>query len=164
VESTTVLRALAPFVFLSGFGTLVSLSANYLGEARRRLPVAVVTVLINLVLDLVLVPRIGVLGGCIGTDVAYALYAPAHLVICRRTLGLDLRPAARTFLRTILAGCALTGILLLFGDSLSRFWLTGLGGLAGVAVFAAVLWVTREVSVSEARAAATGLPIVRRLL
>jgi peptidoglycan biosynthesis protein MviN/MurJ (putative lipid II flippase) len=159
-----VLRALTPFVFLSGFGSLVSISANFLGEARRRVPVAIMTVLVNLGLDLVLVPRMGVIGGCVGTDVAYALYAPAHLFICQRALQIDLRPAARTFIRTTLAGAAMTGILILFGDSLSRFWLTALGGLAGVAVFAAVLWITREVSITEARAAAAGVPIVRRLL
>jgi O-antigen/teichoic acid export membrane protein len=163
-ESASVLRALAPYVFLLGFGSLVSISANYLGEARRRIPVAIVTVLVNLVLDLVLVPRIGVIGACVGTDVAYALYAPAHLLICQRALQIDLRPVARTFIRTTLAGTAMTGILFLFGASLSRFWLIPLGGLAGVGVFAAVLWVTGEVSVSEARAALDGVPFARRLL
>jgi O-antigen/teichoic acid export membrane protein len=163
-ESASVLRALAPFVFLSGFGSLVSVSANYLGEARRRIPVAIMTVLVNLVLDLVLVPRIGVIGGCVGTDVAYAVYAPAHLFICQRALQIDLQPAARTFIRTTLAGAAMTGILILFGDSLSRFWLIPLGGVAGVVVFAAVLWVTGEVSASEARAALAGIPVARRLL
>jgi O-antigen/teichoic acid export membrane protein len=163
-ESASVLRALAPYVFLIGFGSLVSISANYLGEARRRVPVAIVTVLVNLGLDLLLVPRIGVIGACVGTDVAYALYAPAHLLICQRALQIDLRPAARTFIRTTLAGAALTGILILFGDSLSRFWLIPLGGLAGVGVFAAVLWVTGEVSVAEARTALGSIPFARRLL
>jgi O-antigen/teichoic acid export membrane protein len=163
-ESATVLRALAPFVFLIGFGTLVSLSANYLGEARRRLPVAIVTVIVNLVLDLVLVPRIGVLGGCVGTDVAYALYAPAHLVICQRTLRFDLRPAARTFVRTALAGCALTGVLFLFGDSLSHVWRVVLGGFVGVSVFTTVLWLTGEITAGEARIALARVPLVRRLV
>ena len=58
----------------------------------------------------------------------------------------------------------MTGILILFGDSLSRFWLIPLGGVAGVVVFAAVLWVTGEVSASEARAALAGIPVARRLL
>ncbi len=163
-ESATVLRALAPFVFLIGFGTLVSLSANYLGEARRRLPVAIATVIVNLVLDLVLVPRIGVLGGCVGTDVAYALYAPAHLVICQRTLRFDLRPAARTFLRTTLAGCVLTGVLFLFGDSLSHFWRIPVGGLVGLLAFSIVLWLTGEITRSEVRNTLGLVPIVHRLV
>ena len=160
-ESASVLRALAPYIFLSGFGALVSVSANYLGEARRRVPVAMVTVLINLVVDMLLVPRIGVLGGAWGTDAAFALYAPAHLFICQRVLDLDLRPTALTFARTSLAGVAMTAVLLLFGDSLQRLWMTALGGLLGVAAFGLVLWLTREVTVSEARAVLADVPGAR---
>jgi stage V sporulation protein B len=157
-ESAAVLRALAPYIFLMGFGALVSVSANYLGEARKRVPVAILTVLINCAIDLVLVPKIGVVGGAWGTDVAFAVYVPAHLWICQRALGLDLGPTAVTLARTALAGAALTGVLLLFGDSLHRLWLTAIGGVVGVVVFGLVLWLTREVSVSEARAVLADLP------
>lgn len=163
-KSAAVLRALAPYVFLLGFGMLVSLSANYLGEARRRLPVAIVTVVVNLTLDLLLVPRIGVLGGCVGTDVAYAVYAPAQLVICQRVLRLDLRPAAYTFLRTTLAGGVLTGLLFVFGDSLTHLWQIPVGGVVGVSGFAAVLLLTGEITTAEARIVLARTPIVRNLL
>jgi O-antigen/teichoic acid export membrane protein len=160
-ESASVLRALSPYIFLSGFGALVSISANYLGEARKRVPVAAVTVLINCVMDLLLVPRIGVLGGAWGTDAAFALYCPAHLVICQRALHLDLHPTLVTFARTTLAGAALTGVLFLFGDSLHQLWMTALGGVLGIVVFAIVLWITREVTVSEARKVLAGMPVAR---
>jgi O-antigen/teichoic acid export membrane protein len=160
-ESASVLRALSPYIFLSGFGALVSVTANYLGEARRRVPVAIVTVLINTAIDLVLVPRIGVLGGAWGTDAAFALYVPAHLLICQRALHLDLRPTALTFARTALAGAALTGTLLLFGDALDRLWLTAIGGVLGAVVFCLVLWATRELSVSDARTLLAELPARR---
>ena len=151
--SVGVLRALSPYVFLLGFGTLVSISVNYLGEGARRVPVALVTLGVNVGLDLWLVPKLGAIGGAIGTDVAYALYAPAHLYLCQRSLGLDLRPALLTFARTSLAGAALTGVLLLFGDplSLGEVWRTALGGLVGLVVFGIVLWMTREVSSAEVR-------------
>jgi O-antigen/teichoic acid export membrane protein len=163
-ESTPVLRALAPYIFMSGFGALVSISANYLGQAPRRVPIAMGTVVINLVLDLLLVPRIGVVAGAIGTDAAFALYAPAQLLLCQRALGLDLRPTAVTFTRTLVAGGAATGVLLVFGDSLARVWLTALGGALGLIVFGLVLWLTREVSVSEVRAVLAGLPGARRVM
>jgi O-antigen/teichoic acid export membrane protein len=163
-ESASVLRALAPYIFMSGFGALVSMSANYLGQAPRRVPIAIGTLLINLVLDLVLVPRIGVIAGAIGTDAATALYVPAQLLVCRTALGLDLRPAAATLGRTLLAGSAMTGVLLLFGDSLGRVWLTALGGVLGTIAFCVVLWVTREVDASELRAMLTAVPGARRLV
>jgi O-antigen/teichoic acid export membrane protein len=163
-ESASVLRWLAPYIFMSGFGALVSVSANYLGQAPRRVPIAIATLLINLILDLVLVPRIGVIAGAIGTDVAFALYVPAQLLVCRAELNLDLRPTALTLGRTVLAGSATTGLLLLFGDSLARVWLTALGGVLGVVVFCAVLWLTREVMLWEVRAMLAAVPGARRLV
>lgn len=163
-ESATVLRVLAPYIFLGGFGALVSISANYLGEARRRVPIAIAAALVNLIVDLILVPRIGVIGGAIGTDLAFALYAPAHLLICQRALDLDLRPAARTFLRTTLAGAAMTGALLLFGDSVSHLWRLPAGALVGLGLFVLVLWATRELSGAEARELIERQPRLRRLL
>ena len=39
--SAAILRALTPYIFLSGIGPLATVSVNYLGEARRRVPIAV---------------------------------------------------------------------------------------------------------------------------
>ena len=163
VQSVSVLRGLAPFVFLSGFGSLVSIGANFLGEASKRVPVAIATMLINVGLDLLLVPRLGVIGGAVGTDAAYALYAPAHLYICQRALGIDLRPAVRTFARTALAGALMTGVLLLFGDSiaLSQIPRTALGGVLAIAVFVLILYLTEEVTMDDVRLVFAALPFTR---
>ncbi|HEX3511616.1 MAG TPA: oligosaccharide flippase family protein [Solirubrobacteraceae bacterium] len=161
-KSAAVLRALAPCIFLMGFGALVSVSANYLGEARRRVPVAIATVLINLVLDLLLVPSIGVIGGAIGTDASYALYVPAHLAICQRILHLDLRPAARTLARSLLAGAAMTGVLLLAGDSLDEPWQIPLGAIGGSAAFVLTIAMTGELTFTEMRALVSAAPMVGR--
>ena len=147
--SVEVLRVLAPFVFLVGFGPMVSGTVNYLGQARKRVPVAFATTAINVIVDFVLVPRIGVVGGAIGTDLAYLLYAPAHLVICRQALGLDLRATARTFVRTLVAGAAMTGVLLLIGAPLSEPWRIVLGGVAGLSVYGAILMLSGEVTRAE---------------
>ena len=94
-ESAEVLRALGPFVFLLGLGPLASLAVNYLGEARRRVPIAIVTVVVNVVIDLVLIPEIGIVGAAIGTDVAYAIYVPAHLWLCWKLVELPLQATRR---------------------------------------------------------------------
>jgi O-antigen/teichoic acid export membrane protein len=161
-KSATVLRALAPCIFLMGIGALVSVSANYLGEARRRVPIAIATVILNLVLDLILVPRIGVVGGAIGTDAAYALYVPGHLVICQRILRLDLRAPALTLARSLLAGGVMAGLLALIGGSLAEPWRIPLGGLAGVSAFALVLWRSGEVDRADVRAVCARIPPLRR--
>ena len=153
--SEGVLRALTPYIFLQGLGPLLSVSVNYIGQARRRVPIAVTAVLVNLLIDVILIPRIGVVGGAIGTSAAYALYVPAHFRICRSMLGLEVAPLARTMGRSLLAAAAMAGVMAAFGTS-DLGWIEWIGGLlGGAAAFGAVLLVSREVSRSELRAVRT---------
>jgi O-antigen/teichoic acid export membrane protein len=150
-ESAGVLRALTPYIFLAGLAPLVSLAANYLGAARRRVPIALAALAVNIGLDLVLIPTVGIEGAAIGTGAAFLLYVPAHLWICRERLGFPLRPLGRTFGRALLAAAASAAVLLAFGTGeLSLAEWVG-GGLAGTAVFVLVLLVLREVSPAEVR-------------
>lgn len=149
VESADVLLALAPLVFLKGLGPLVSATINYVGEARRRVPVAVASVVINVVLLLLLVPDVGVVGAAISVDVAYALYVGAHVWLCRKTLGLELGPLGLTFLRAVVASALLALVLLAFGAQ----ELSVLGALAGAVVFVAALVASKEMSIAELSAA-----------
>jgi len=113
--SVDVLRALTPFAVLFGFGSMLSVTANYLGQARRRVPVALATVAINVVLDLILVPSIGVVGGAIGTDCAYLVYVVAHLWICRQKVDLPLGPLLGALARATAAAVAMCAVLFAFG-------------------------------------------------
>jgi O-antigen/teichoic acid export membrane protein len=150
-ESGPALRALAPYVFLVGFGPVLTSALNYVGEGRRRIPIAVGALALNAAIDLVLIPKIGILGAAVGTDVAYGLYAGAHLWLCHRLLGLSLKPIAATTTRALLAAGAMAAVLALAGTgSLSALqWLAGLAG--GGAAFTAVLLLTGEVSPGELR-------------
>lgn len=147
--SVSVLRALAPFVFLSGIGTFITIAVNYVGEARRRVVLSIATVAINAAIDLVLLPRIGVVGGAIGTDVAYSLYIAGHFWICQQVLGIRLTPILVTFVRCMIAAAAMAGAMALVGTSDLSWsqWLTG--SIAGLIAYVLVLTVTRELSRSD---------------
>jgi len=150
-HSESVLRAFAPYVFLGGVGAFLSASANYLGQARRRLVPAIAAVLINVVVDVVLIPRIGIVAGAIGTGLALAVYVPAHLWICVRALAAPLRPLGLALGRSLVAATAMAGVLLAFGTShLSVVdWLVG--GAASVLAYLAVLFLLRELTLRELR-------------
>ena len=154
-ESAGVLRAMSAFVFLQGIAPLVSVSVNYLGEARRRIPIAIAALLVNFAIDIAFLDDIGVIAGGIGTSVAYLLYTGGHLAICRRLLGFSLRALGLTFARSMAAAAAMAGVLALFGThELSvAGWL--LGGTGGVIAFVAVLLVTRELSWAEVSSVVT---------
>ena len=150
-ESADVLRALTPFIFLQGIGPLVSVSVNYLGAARKRVPIAVAAVLVNVGIDLALLGEIGVVAAAIGSSAAYLIYVPGHLLICRRLLGIALRPVAVTVVRSLLACGAAVAVMLAFTGGGVALWEGAVGGLGALAAFCAVIFASGEISVAEAR-------------
>lgn len=160
-ESVPVLRLLALYVFLIGLGPLLSSSVNYLGGAARRVPIAIAALTVNAGIDVLLIPRIGVIGAAIGTNVGFLIYVPAHFWICRSTLGLALRPVAITLGRTALAVAAMALVLLLAGTGDLSLAAWALGGIGAVLTYVGILLLTGEVKRSEVAAAAFWL---RRLL
>ena len=137
-ESAGVLRALAPFIFVSGFTPLLSLGVNYLGEAQRRIPIAVAAVLINLVLSVILTNEIGVLGAAISTNVAITFYTGAHLWLCESLVGLRLRPLLTPAIFALVGAVPMAAIMLLFGPDASILGMI-LGSLLGWAAFGGYL-------------------------
>ena len=148
-ESTDVLRALGPFIFLSGLGPLATTSVNYLGEARRRVPIVAGCAVLHVGLTIALLELIGVTGAAFSLDLAYAIYVAVHLLICARLLDFSIRPLLGTAARTVPAAGALAIVLYGFGtEGLGP--LQWVGGLAlGTVAFVGTLIVVRETSRSE---------------
>lgn len=156
-KSADALRVLAVYVFLAGLAPLVSFSANYLGAAGRRLPIALAALGVNVAVDLVLVPAVGIVGAAVGISLAFALYVPGHLLLCRRLLRFSVRPMITTLLRSLLAAAAMAAVLFAVGtEQLSLAdWLYGATG--AVVAYAATLVATAEIKLSEIRTAGTTL-------
>jgi O-antigen/teichoic acid export membrane protein len=160
-KSADVLRGLAPYALLLAISPLLAGAVNYLGEARRRVPIAIATVLLNLAIDLALLSPIGIVAGAIGTDVAYLLYVGAHFRIVKELVGVRLAPLGRTFLRILAAAGAMAGVLLAFGTSDVSLPALVAGGALGILAYAAVLVAMREVSPEELRRASGVLRAAR---
>jgi O-antigen/teichoic acid export membrane protein len=150
-KSAEVLQILTPYVFLMGISPVVSLAANYLGIATRRIPIVLSTVALNVAIDIALIPRIGIIGGAIGTDIAYTFYVVGHLWICKTAVGLSLRPIAIVLLRATIAAAAMAGVLFAIGTTgiTPAEWV--LGAVGGSLAYGAALIATREVSGAELR-------------
>ena len=146
--SVTTLRVLSASAYLGGLVPLVSLTANYLGDARSRVPLMVGAALLNAIIDVILIPAIGIVAGAIGTAAALAVMVVGHVLICRRHLDLPLAGLAWSALRGGLAATAMGAVLLMFGLNPS-IPLVILGAVASVAVFFAILLVAGELTTSE---------------
>jgi O-antigen/teichoic acid export membrane protein len=156
-EAPEVLRALAPFVLLSGLAQLTTLSVNFLGEAWRRVPIALLMLVVNIAVDVVLLPQLGIVAGAIGTSAAYALWVPAHIWILNRRGGVPVRPFLLTLARCTLAGAAMLGVLALLGTARVSVGLMLLGAVIGPIAYLAVLFVLGEVDRRD-------VALVRRVL
>src|SRR3954447_22877381 len=150
-QSATVLAVLAPFTFFQGFAPLVSLSVNYLGEARRRVPIAVITLFLSVGLDLLLISQFDLVGAAVSTDISYGFYTLAHFWLCKRLLDMPLRPVARDLARCVLAAVAMGLVMAAFGTKTLAWWEIVLGGFAGVTVYIVALLALRAVTVDELR-------------
>jgi O-antigen/teichoic acid export membrane protein len=99
---------------LSGLAPVASKALDYLGAGRERLPFAVAAALVNTIIDIALIPTIGIVGAAVGTDVGIAVFVGGTLFVCRRRFGYtfghlfaDIRPFA---LPAALAAAALTAV------------------------------------------------------
>jgi O-antigen/teichoic acid export membrane protein len=137
-DSAEVLRALAPFILLAGPAMLVSVGVNYLGEARRRIPLALAMLIANVAVNVVLLPKIGIVAGAISNDVAYAIWVPGHMWILHRLIGLDLRPQALVLVRATAAAAVAAVPLLLIGQDVGIVVLVLGIALASVVYLAAL--------------------------
>jgi O-antigen/teichoic acid export membrane protein len=148
-DAPNVLRALVPYIFLTGIAQITTLSVNYLGAARRRVPIALAMLTVNVVLNLLLLPRIGIVGGAIAASAAYAVWVPAHVWILRDKAGYHVGPLLRTSARVVVAGGALTGTLALIGTGDVPTAYLPLGAVAGTAVYVATLFALRELTPTD---------------
>ena len=148
-KSADVLLALAPFIYLSSVAPFVTMSINYAGYAKSRIPIVVATVLINIGLDIWLVNKIGIVGAAISTDIAFVIYVGAHMWIARRSFGAPLMPQVSLMLRTFVATFAMGACLFAFGtDDLGvSDWI--LGAISGIAAYLAVLFLVRVISAED---------------
>jgi O-antigen/teichoic acid export membrane protein len=144
-QSAVALAALAPYLFLRGVSTLASTTVNYLGHARRRIPIVLLSLAVIVTLDVILLPTLGILGAVVGLNVSYAVYVPLHLRICHESFALPLRGLTLTLVRCLAASGAMAAMLGAFGTHRldAADWLVG--GAAGTACYLGVLVITREV-------------------
>jgi O-antigen/teichoic acid export membrane protein len=149
-ESADVLRALAPFALLAAISPLLAGAANYLGAARRRVPIALGALAVNVVIDVALLGQIGIVAGAIGTDIAYVIYVGGHLQLCRDIAGLRLRPLVAPLVGSLTAAAVMSLVLLAFGTGADlAIPLVVIGGALGTAAYVGTLIATGQLTRAE---------------
>lgn len=148
-ESAEIIQVLGPYIFVMGLSNVLAVGLNYMGEARRRLPVSIMEVGLTVGLTAALVPTVGLVGAAIAADVVSVLFVVFLLRIITRLVDLPLRPLLFATVRSLLAAGAAAGVLLAYGTEFLSIgeWLVG--GLGAICAFAGVLLLTRELTLDE---------------
>jgi O-antigen/teichoic acid export membrane protein len=148
-SAPAILRVLTVQAFVSSPAALISVAVTYLGEARRRVPIVLGTLILGLIVTYILIRSVGVVGAAIGDDVVQVVYIGAHLWICSRLMTLDLRALGISCLRTLAAAAVMALPMLAFGtQNLSVLgWIAGL--TLGTLAYVVVLVVTGELTTGE---------------
>ncbi|HEX8053656.1 MAG TPA: oligosaccharide flippase family protein [Thermoleophilaceae bacterium] len=150
-ESADLLRQLTPYIFSSGLAAILASGLTYLGEAKRRLPIAIGDVFLTAGLTAGGLATIGLSGAAYAADIVSVLYVGVHFWIIRGLVDLPLRPLLLALVRGLLAAAAAAGVLVLFGTDDLAVWEWVAGGAGALLAFTAVVVLTREVSLGELR-------------
>ncbi|WP_049923745.1 flippase [Halopiger djelfimassiliensis] len=102
-----VLQVFAGFIVLQAITNLTSDSLDYLGRARDRAVAKGAMAVANFLLNLVLIPTIGVVGAAIATVATHSVYVTVNLYIVHQELSLHLDRLARSMGIV----CAITGVM-----------------------------------------------------
>jgi O-antigen/teichoic acid export membrane protein len=156
-DSPEIMRVLSVMAFVSAPAAVLSVSVNYLGAARRRVRIVLLTLVLGILSTYGLLLAVGLVGAAIADDIVASAYVLANLWICTRLVRVDVRSLAFSLLRTVAAASAMAIALLLVGTQQLSVAQWIVGALTGGAAYASVLLITRELSVAELRAAASSL-------
>jgi O-antigen/teichoic acid export membrane protein len=150
--SVGTLRVLSICVYLGGLAPLLSVSVNYLGDAKSRVPLMLGAALLDTAIDIVLIPRIGIVSGAIATAAGLLLMDAGHLWICRRHLTVSLAPLALSAVRGLMGAASMAAVMLAIGTDPSPPALA-FGGVASLLAFAVTIALLGELTPSDLRTA-----------
>ena len=102
-----VLQVLALYIIFRAMTTITENSLDYLGRARARAVIKLPTVGLNIVLNILLIPRLGVVGAALATVVSYGFFTLATMYIMQTELDLRIRYLGRQTAKII----AITAIM-----------------------------------------------------
>ncbi len=98
LEAAIVLQIMALYVLASAITQITSDGLDFLGRARERAIAKSITAIANVVLNILLIPTIGLIGAPIATVITYSIYTGANVFIIGNELPIQFGTAARTTL------------------------------------------------------------------
>lgn len=140
-DSVPVVQILGLFVLFVAVNHVTTQAIDYLGRARYRAIVKGTMALANVLLNILLIPTIGIVGAAIATVVTFGVYTIANVYIMYRELPIQ-------FGRILPSVAGTAGISLVMGAGvlLLRPFISGFVSLIGVILFGVTVWAVLAVA------------------
>lgn len=135
MQAVPVLQVISLYVLVSSVNRITTDGLDFLGRARDRAVVKSATAIANFVLNLLLIPVLGVVGAALATVMTQSVYAGVNTYIIGQELPIQFEAAARTT-----AKVTVVSLLMGAGVYLLLPYVSGLATLIGVIVFGVVVW------------------------
>lgn len=135
LDTVPVLQVFAIYMALRSISQLTSNGLDYLGRGRDHAIVQWVSASLNIVLNLILIPLIGVLGAAIATVITYSLYTFINTIILVIELNLQLQPLFHKIGKVII----ITSIMSVFVIVI-KISLTGIVSIIAMIAVGTVVW------------------------
>ncbi len=140
------LRVMSLFLLSISFGVVIAPILDYLGEAPRRARWMMISVAVNIGLNLVLIPRYGALGAALSTVVTHGPFVLNNLRFLAVRIGLSRRRLAAS-LAPIVGASLIASVVATFALNWRGDLLVGL--ISGAAVYLALIFALGVVSRAE---------------
>lgn len=135
VEAAPVLTVLAAVIVIHSVNQITSDGLDYLGRARSRAIAKAVMAMANFLLNLVLIPTMGVVGAALATVVTYGAYTVVNVY----TIHLELSLPVGRLLRKVATVCAIS-VAMAGVVAVALPYISGLVSLAGVILLGGGIW------------------------
>lgn len=130
-----ILHVFSLYVVLQSVTELTNTSLDYLGRAKTRAVVQVITSVMNVGLNVLLIPMVGVVGAAIATVITHTIYTFANVYIIHNELGLRIR----LLLRNLVYAVAIAAVMSVPVFATIHF-VPGLVSLFAAVLLGALIW------------------------
>ncbi len=128
-----VLQVLGLYVILRAITRITSNALDFLGRAKSRAVIKGITSTLNVILNIILIPLIGVVGAAIATVITYSVYTIANVYIIGQEFELRFKPIVRDVLLITMVTVVMSAVVFGFADYIHG-WITFLF-VVGTGVF-----------------------------
>ncbi|WP_137284589.1 flippase [Halorussus salinisoli] len=116
-----VVQSLAIYAIFYSSNKVTSLALDFLGRAKNRAIAQFLTAVMNVILNIILIPAIGVVGAAHATVITYSIYSLYNFYIISSELNVDVVKVAKNIFIISLITIAMAGTVYLFVDHVTGF-------------------------------------------